>query len=162
MYGLQGYGLEVWIPVGVLRREPSSLAEGTLYLAFEKPAGGGTAVGEFSLFVDGLCCQSARKTLCFELALADISRQLRKAYVLQCCFTCQYADYSPYGSADYGGMLCFRRHKDDCLKVDSKDSFFALLDGKDFDFRQETSVCGQYRLRNLAGGYRGFLDGGGV
>ena len=37
---------------------------------------------------------------------------------------------SPYGSDDYGLMLCFCRHKNDCLKVNGKDDFFSFLEGK--------------------------------
>lgn len=70
-----------------------------------------------------------------------------------------YSDYSPYGSDDYGLMLCFCRHKNDCLKVNSKDDFFSFLEGKDCDGRQETYLCGHYCLRDKASGYRGFVDG---
>lgn len=35
-------------------------------------------------------------------------------YYIKCCFTCQYSDYSPYGSDDYGLMLRFCRHKIIC------------------------------------------------
>ena len=62
---------------------------------------------------------------------------------------------SPYGSDDYGLMLCFCRHKNDCLKVNSKDDFFSFLEGKDYDGRQETYLCGHYCLRDKASGYRG-------
>lgn len=66
---------------------------------------------------------------------------------------------SPYGSDDYGLMLCFCRHKNDCLKVNSKDDFFSFLEGKDYDGRQETYLCEHYCLRDKASGYRGFVDG---
>ena len=116
-------------------------------------------VQEFSLTIDGICYKSTKKTLDFETTLNDICGQIKDDYTLKCCFTCQYSDYSPYGNDDYGTMLCFCRHKDDCLKVNSKDDFFAFLDGKDFDMRQETYLCAHYCLRDKAGGYRGFVDG---
>ena len=112
-------------------------------------------VREFSLSVDGIRYKSAEKTLWFEAALGDICRQIKSDYYIKCCFTCQYSDYSPYGSDDYGLMLCFCRHKDDCLKVNSKDDFFSFLEGKDYDGRQETYLCGHYCLRDKASGYRG-------
>ena len=157
-HSLRDFSLEAEIPVKVFRRRDEVLLEGTLFAAFQK-SGDDVTVNEFSLLTDGKRYKSARRTLCFELTLIDICRQIKEEYYIKCCFTCQYSDYSPYGSADYGFMLCFRRHKEDCLRVNSKDDFFAFLDGKDFDGRQETYLCGQYSLRNKAGGYRGFVDG---
>ena len=116
-------------------------------------------VREFSLSIDGVCYKSSKRTLYFEAALNDICGQIKDDYYIKCCFTCQYSDYSPYGNDDYGLMLCFCRHKDDCLRVNNKDDFFSFLEGKDFDGRQETYLCEQYCPRNRAGGYRGFVDG---
>lgn len=84
---------------------------------------------------------------------------MKKEYYIKCCFTCQYSDYSPYGNDDYGAMSCYRRHKEDCLMVNSKEDYFKYLEGKDADVRQETYLCEQYSPRSRAGGYRGFVDG---
>lgn len=175
-YDLQGYELEVEIPVNVFRKRDEALIAGTLSVAyqcapfdFSKPHSicscddvrvypDDVIVREFSLTVDGICYESAIKTLCFEDALKDICRQIKDGYYLKCCFTCQYSDYSPYGNDDYGAMLCFCRHKEDCLKVNGKKDFFSFLEGKDFDGRQETYLCGHYCLRDKAGGYRGYVE----
>ena len=117
------------------------------------------AVLDFSLLVDELCYESSRKSLYFEDALRNICTQMKDNYLLKCCFTCQYSDYSPYGNDDYGAMLCYRRYKEDCLKVNNKEEYFLYLEGKDCDMRQETYLCGQYHPRSQAGGYRGFVDG---
>ena len=177
LYDLQGYELEAEIPISVFRKRDKHLIAGTLFLSFKcvgydlsKPHSAqmcddvrvysdDVAVREFSLSVDGTCYKSARRTLDFETALNDICRQIKDDYYIKCCFTCQYSDYSPYGNDDYGTMLCFCRHKDDCLKVNSKDDFFSFLEGNDFDKRQETYLCEHYCLRNKASGYRGFVDG---
>ncbi len=177
LYDLQGYELEVEIPVHVLRKSDEQLIPGSLFLSFKfiepdrsksrvilmcddtRVYPDDVSVREFSLSVDGSCYKSAAKTLRFEAALEDICRQIKDSYSIKCCFTCQYSDYSPYGNDDYGTMLCFCRHKSDCLKVNSKDDFFSFLEGKDFDSRQETYLCEHYAPRNKASGYRGFVAG---
>lgn len=93
------------------------------------------AVLDFSLLVDELCYESSRKSLYFEDALRNICTQMKDNYLLKCCFTCQYSDYSPYGNDDYGAMLCYRRYKEDCLKVNNKEEYFRYLEGKDCDMR---------------------------
>lgn len=176
-YDLQRYELEVEIPVSVYRKRDKRLVAGNIFLAFkysepdiEKPQSilmcddtrvyrDNLDVSEFSLLVDGCCYKTTKKTSWFEMALSDICTQIRHSYYIKCCFTCQYSDYSPYGSDDYGLMLCFCRHKEDCLKVNSKEEFFTYLEGKDYDGRQETYLCEHYSLRNRASGYRGFVDG---
>ena len=177
LYNLQGYELEVEIPISVFRKRDEQLITGVLFLSFKyikpdmsKPHSiwmcddirvyhDDVVVREFSLSIDGICYKSAEKTLYFEAALEDICKQIKENYYIKSCFTCQYSDYSPYGNDDYGLMLCFCRHKDDCLKVNSKDDFFSFLEGKDFDGRQETYLCEHYCLRNKASGYRGFVEG---
>lgn len=173
-YDLQRYALAVEIPINVFRKRDACLVTGILFVAFqclehdaekhsaillcddERVYRDDVEVREFSLCVDGLCFQSAKKTLDFETALEDISAQIKSDYYIKCCFTCQYSDYFPYGNDDYGTMCCYRRHKDDYLKVNNKGDFFSILNGKDFDTRQETYLCEQYCLRDKAKGYRGW------
>ena len=177
LYDLQGYELEIEIPISVFRKSDERLITGVLFLSFKytkpdisKPHSvrlcddirvypDDVVVREFSFSIDGICYKSAEKTLYFEAALKDICKQIKENYYIKCCFTCQYSDYSPYGNDNYGIMLCFCRHKDDCLKVNNKDDFFTFLEGKDFDGRQETYLCEHYCLRNKASGYRGFVEG---
>lgn len=177
-YDLQRYELEVEIPVSVFRKRDGHVVKGVLFLSFRfvefdaskfhqvnwwcddvRVYPDDMIVREFSLSVDGMCYKCTKKTLRFEAALNDISRQIKDDYYIKCCFTCQYSDYSPYGDPGYGTMDCFCRHKDEYLKVSCKDDLFDLLDEKDHDMRQETYLCEHYCLRNKAGGYRGFVDG---
>lgn len=176
-YDLQRYALEAEIPVSVFRKRDGQTVGGRILLAFryerpdmskshsivlcddERVYRDEAVVSEFSLYVDGKCYKSRKMTLWFEEALKDISAQMKDSYYMKCCFTCQYSDYSPYGSDDYGIMLCYCRHKDACLKVNGKDDFFAFLEGKDFDGRQETYLCSRYSPRDRAAGYRGFVEG---
>lgn len=177
LYDLQRYELEIEIPIKVFRKRDKRLITGVLFLSYKyiepdmskshsirmcddtRVYPDDVIVREFSLSIDGMCYKSAEKTLYFETALKDICKKIKDDYYIKSCFTCQYSDYSPYGNDDYGIMLCFCRHKDDCLKVNSKDDFFSFLDGKDFDGRQETYLCEDYCLRDKASGYRGFVDG---
>ena len=114
---------------------------------------------EFSLCMEDRVYESSIKSLCFESSLLDISKQIQENYYIKSCFTCQYSDYSPYGSDDYGAMLCYRRCKEEYLKVNNKDDFFEYLEMKDFDTRQEDYLCEEYAVRNKCAGYRGFVDG---
>ncbi|MDE6761681.1 MAG: hypothetical protein K2J90_13560 [Lachnospiraceae bacterium] len=56
-------------------------------------------------------------------------------------------------------MLCYRRYKEEYLKVNDKDDFFEYIEMKDFDTRQEDYLCEEYEVRNKCEGYRGFVDG---
>lgn len=176
-YGLQGYSLDIDMPVTAVRKSDGSELEALIHVSFgftdpdmdkvrcrtycddEQVYPDDAVVNEFSLCIEGEKFMSAHKTLCFEDALIDISRQVAERYYLKCCFTCQYSDYSPYGCDDFGTMMCFRCHKDECLKVNSKDEFFEHLEGKEFESRQETYLCGEYEPRRKSEGYRGFVDG---
>lgn len=176
-YRLQRYSLDVDMPVIVVRKSNGSELEAMLHISFvfvdpdmdkvrcrtycddERVYPDNAVVNEFSLSVEEEKFTSAQKTLCFEDAMIDISRQMAENYFLKCCVTCQYSDYSPYGSDDYGTMLCFRNYKEDYLKVNSKDDFFEYAGDKDFESRQETYLCGEYEPRRKCSGYRGFVDG---
>lgn len=176
-YDLQRYALAVEIPVSVYRKSDGGLVSGAICFAYQyrehdmaKPQciyqcddvrvyRDDVLVSDFSLHVDGTCYESSCKTVWFDNALKDICTRMKKEYYLKCCFTCQYSDYSPYGNDDYGAMFCYRRHKEDCLMVNSKEDYFKYLEGKDSDGRQETYLCEQYSPRSQAGGYRGFVDG---
>lgn len=154
-YELQRYELETEIPISVVRKKDNCLIMGVLLIALRYYDA--LEVLEFSLFVDDICYKHTGKTMYFEGALGDICVQMKNDYHIKCCFTCQYSDYSPYGNADYGHMLCYCRQKNNYLKVNSKEEYFRFLDEKDCDIRQETYLCAQYCLRNQAGGYRGFV-----
>ncbi|MBQ8135664.1 MAG: hypothetical protein IJ192_14900 [Clostridia bacterium] len=176
-YDLQRYALDIDIPVKVFRKRDNSEIQGTIHISFEytvpdteksrtiiycddvRVYRDDVNVYDFTLYVDGVNYSSTRKTLYFESALHDICKQMSRDYYIKCCFTCQYSDYSPYGCDDYGTMLCYRKYKGDCLKVNNKDDFFKYLEDKDFEMRQETYLCKEYELRNKCPGYRGFVDG---
>jgi len=177
-YYLQRYSLDVDIPVKVVRKSDNCTVNALLHIAFEyvehdinkrnqvlfrcdneRVYWDDPIVHDLSLSLDNKCYRCQKDTLCFEYALEDISRQIKEDHFLKCCFTCQYADYSPYGSDDFGTMLCYRSCKEDYIKVNSKDEYFLHLFDKQFDTRQETFLCDEYSPRNKCGGYRGYVDG---
>lgn len=97
-------------------------------------------------------------SLYFESNLLKLSKRIQEKYRFQCCFTCQYSDYSPYGNDDYGSMLCYKKHKQEYLKVNCKDDFFQYLEGIDYEGRQETYLCEEYEPRIYCEGYRGKIS----
>ena len=177
LYELQRYALDIEIPMKVVRKLDNCEIQGKIHLAFEyvehdlnknqskifcdgvRVYFDDEIVSDFTLCVEGKRYSSTKKTLYFESALYDICKQMAQDYYLKCCFTCQYSDYSPYGNDDFGCMICYRKHKEDCLKVNSKDDFFEHLEDKDCEVRQETYLCEEYELRNKCSGYRGFVYG---
>ncbi len=98
------------------------------------------------------------KSLWFEDNLLKIYRQIKDKYDVKCCFTCQYSDYSPYGSDDFGTMLCYRKHKSEYLKVNDKDTYFKYAGGLEYEQMQETQLCSDYEPRCKCEGYRGFIE----
>jgi len=90
----------------------------------------------------------------FETERLDRQRPLPEAFCLRACIDCLYSDYSPYGQASLGSMLCFRNFKDEYLRVASKNEFWALH-GRHERPVQETCLCGQFARRVPGTGYRG-------
>ena len=116
-------------------------------------------VSDVSLYVGDEKYESDEKSLSFELILENLLQKMCGKYRILSCFTCQYSDYSPYGNDNYGTLNCYKRHKNECLKVHNKDDYFKYLEDKDFDARQETYLCDEYKFRNICSGYRGFVKG---
>ncbi len=177
VYTLQRYRLDIDIPIIVVCKEDKKEINAQLHMEFEYVEGEKNkcrircvcddaevywdkdVVYDFSVHIGNEVYTSDKKTLYFEAALNDICRKMREKYYLKTCYTCQYSDYSPYGNDDYGIMLCYKRYKEECLKVNDKDEYFKYLSEKDCDCRQETYLCEEYTERNISSGYRGFVDG---
>ena len=180
-YALQRYSMEVEIPVEAERRDNGERIAGMIRFAYRMEACDSsrarsrcycddreiylddTICTEFSLAVDGHIYKADRPTTYFEQALSQICRKCGREYLLRCCFTCQYSDYSPYGCDDFGSMLCYREYKEVYLTVNDKAGYFDRLEGLDCEIEQETGVCGEFEERTRCEGYRGMVDGvGGI
>ena len=89
----------------------------------------------------------------FEDGANEIINQIEPKYKFNNCFGCNYSDYSPYGKAIFGTMLCFKNQKEKYIKVKSKGEFFKL--GKEDRIVQEIYQCSEYEPRGINVGYRG-------
>lgn len=172
-YSLQRYALSVEIPVKAVHRQTLKECGGTIVMEFESRKHNPDSLqaiyrcDEARVFIDDIVCtrfsflaegrtyDADRPTTYFEQALLQICEKCREEYLLKCCFTCQYSDYSPYGCDDFGSMLCYKRHKEVYLTVNDKDGYFEKLEGLDFDIQQETNLCGEFEERLRCEGYRG-------
>lgn len=114
-----------------------------------------------------LTCEDVRFTVssadeangfvCFEDQLLALIAELPPRVSIKSCFTCQYGDYSVYGSGPFGRMLCFRNHKATYDRVETKRDYLEIHD--DFDRQvQETWLCPDYAPRRPNAGYRSWPD----
>jgi hypothetical protein len=176
VYALQRYALNIQIPIQVVRTADGSGVEGVLHVGYrdvphdmEKVQSrfycddrrvwpDDLEVTDFRLCVDGEEFSVSCKNLWFERNLQELIRLMAPEYRLKCCFTCQWSDYSPYGSDDFGTMLCYRAHKEEYLRVNEKADYFAYLEGLPVEQRQETYVCPDFTVRDQCEGYRGFVE----
>ncbi|MEO8148207.1 MAG: DUF6304 family protein [Bacteroidia bacterium] len=90
----------------------------------------------------------------FEPGLESIKNNLPKEYKLKCCYGCAFSDYSVYGQAFFGTMLCFKNIKMEYLKVNNKGEFMDIMDKRDA-IVQETYLCNEFQEREKGTGYRG-------
>lgn len=90
----------------------------------------------------------------FESALLEVGQQLPPGWVIRCCFTCAYSDYSVYGQGLIGPMMCYRDIAERYLQVTTKREFMNLME--DFtEIVQEIYQCPKYMRRRPGTGYRG-------
>jgi len=89
----------------------------------------------------------------FEDGANEIRTQMEPKYKFNSCFGCNFSDYSPYGKAIFGTMLCFKNQKEKYIKVKSKGELFNL--GKEDRIVQETYHCKDFKPRENNVGYRG-------
>lgn len=175
-YTLQRYALNMQIPIQVLRTADGSGAEGVLHVGYRyvphdmekvqsrfycddrRVLPDDLEVTDFRLCVDGEEFSVACEDLWFESNLQELIRLMAPEYRLKCCFTCQWSDYSPYGSDDFGTMLCYRANQEEYLRVNTKNDYFEYLEELPAEQRQETYVCPDFAVRDQCEGYRGFVE----
>lgn len=143
-------------PVTIMERSTSLSYEGVIEIEYDLTEADLECV-KFSLRFGGKCFCADRPDTCFESSLLQICSKCGNDFLLKCCFTCQWSDYSPAGNDDYGGMACYRNHKEIYRTVNSKDDYFEKLDGLSDGARGETKICHEYQERLLGFGYRGML-----
>lgn len=173
VYSLQRYGMKIRIPVTAVKRDTQSSCQGLLtveyvlkehdknknqsrcWLDSERIYMDDAECIKFCITIEDQEYCADRPSLCFEQSLLQINAKCREKYLLKCCFTCQYSDYSPYGNDDFGTMLCFKKYKEIYLTVNNKEDFFGKLEGLEYDIQQETWLCDSFEERIHCEGYRG-------
>ena len=84
----------------------------------------------------------------FEDELLGLSATLPDGAYLKACINCGLSGYSPGGDGLFGCMICFREHKDEYHRVNSKSDFFKLLATiPKPSFVQETFLCSDFEKR---------------
>lgn len=90
----------------------------------------------------------------FHEALDLITAQLPPRIRLHCCFGCQFSDYSPFGQATFGSMICVYETREQWLEGRNKGDWIAAH-GDEPEWIRETHVCEHFAPRLRSAGYRG-------
>ena len=62
----------------------------------------------------------------FEGALIYIQKQLPENVKIKTCLSCKYSHYSPFGSAMFGSLHCFKKLKERTSEINDKISLFDI------------------------------------
>jgi len=154
---LCSYQLNCQIPVSVVVF--GNLVEGSLQAHIEigdpTPNGGVDLEQiELTLTVGDKTFKSSGTHGWFDDELLEIQAALPEDMFMKCCHTCAFSDYHPVGYGAFGGLACFRDHKQEYLAIKDKVSlmhFFSKLT----ENVQETYLCPEFEKRVPGTGYRG-------
>lgn len=154
---LCSYKLECQIPISVLVFD--KVVEGNLQAHIEigDPApNGGVDLEQIqlTLAVEDKSFKSSGTHGWFDDELLEIQAALPNRIFMKCCHSCAFSDYHPVGSGTFGGLACFREHKQEYLAIKDKVSFMHFY-SKLTDNVQETYLCPEFEKRIPGTGYRG-------
>ena len=90
----------------------------------------------------------------FDDELLEIEASLPDGIFMKCCHTCAFSDYHPAGSGTFGGLACFRDHKQEYLALKGKTSLMHFFNNRTENV-QETYLCPEFEKRIPGTGYRG-------
>ncbi|RLD64167.1 MAG: hypothetical protein DRI95_10855 [Bacteroidetes bacterium] len=157
VFSLCDCALEFSIPMILFKKNNKGTTSATLdvQLSLGRALNKGAVEFEeagFSLKFDDKNLESNRDY--FETGFLDIKNKINGELTLKNCFTCLYSDYHPIGNSFFGSMMCFKKNKENYLKVNDKISFLKLAE-KGFIYVQETYCCSEYKTRQPNIGYRG-------
>lgn len=151
------YTLDCELPIQLVMASQITQATLRIHLELGEPrANGGVDCEELKLELVTAAQRfesSAHQGL-FEEALKDIQAKLPADAYMKCCFTCAFSDYNPAGQGLFGGLLCFRYHKQEYLSFTDKHAYFRLIE-KTHEAVQETYLCPEFEKRVPGTGYRG-------
>lgn len=149
--------IECKIPILFCKVDKCEPKELVMVLTLGKPLLNGFLDKEeckLSIEYDSKSYMSSGRSGLFEDEMTELIRKLPEGINIQCCLTCQYSDYSPYGQGLFGTMMCYRNMKEEYMAVDSKDAFLVIHDDYE-QMVQETYHCSEYQKRRPNTGYRG-------
>lgn len=154
---LCSYELECPIPISVVVLD--KLIESNLQTHIEvgDPAPNGGVELEkvqLSLTLEDKSFKSSGTHGWFDDELLEIQAALPESMFMKCCHTCAFSDYHPVGSGAFGGLACFRDHKQEYLAIKDKVSFVHFF-SKRTENVQETYLCPEFEKRIPGTGYRG-------
>jgi len=154
---LCSYTLNCEIPIPLVKADQTTLVILHVHLELGEPRANGGVDREdlkLGLVVAGQSFELSGQHGFFEDALNDIQAKLPAGAYMKCCFTCAFSDYSPAGQGLFGGLICFRYHKQEYRSFTGKPDFFHLIE-KTKEIVQETYLCPEFEKRVPGTGYRG-------
>lgn len=155
-YILRDYTLEIELPISLIEVASQNIIQVKSLLKFivGKPeAPGALDDVEFAISLQLNGTQYSSSSIEFEYLLLNLLKSIGDKYRLRHCIDCLFSDYWPAGNQVFGDMMCFRKHKEQYLKVKSKSDIFILRPKS--EEVQEIHSCDEFEMRVPGTGYRG-------
>mgnify|MGYP000863072694 CR=1 FL=1 len=80
----------------------------------------------------------------FEYVLIHLQKSLPSHIYITSCISCKYGNYHPCGQAEFGGMSCFKKFKEESKLIINKEAYFKITENKEILNVQETHWCDEY------------------
>lgn len=154
---LCSYRLECQIPISVVvsNKHTKGILQTHLEIGDPAPNGGiNLELVQLTLTVENQSFKSSGTHGWFDDALLEIETALPTGIFMKCCHTCAFSDYHPVGSGTFGGLACFRDHKEEYLSLKGKSAVMHFF-SKRTENVQETYLCPEFENRVPGTGYRG-------
>lgn len=151
---LTNYEMQFSIPLQVVDKHTNTSIEASLYIGIMLQNNPNKQTAELILHIPNETLSYKGKSGFFEIALQQIQKQLPENYHLKCCFGCAFSDYSVYGQAFWGTMLCYEHIREKYSQVKDKDEFMEIMEEYN-GIVAETHLCPEFQIRKKGTGYRG-------
>lgn len=155
---LCGYSIDLDIPVSLVSNSEEKQAHLHVHVEYAKGDEENRVnheVLQFMIEHRGQVYKSGGKNLysTFDEQLTELADIMPKDVYLKTCWNCVYSDYFISGSGMFGEMACFRKTRDEYLKVNSKIELSRLWKQRTEDV-QEIYLCPEFEKRPLGVGGR--------
>lgn len=132
------YSLKVQIPIKIVTNENNEI-DGKIDLSINP--------NKMDFIINGESYKFEKQS--FEYGLSPkFTSSLNIKYV-KCCLNCKFSEYSPFGSQEYGDMMCFKRCKEAWAKI----GYTGLKDPENWEkienriTTQEAFLCEEFKLK---------------